>query len=183
MWGPWTHRLASLGTWTNWEPQPLFKNHWISLHFIKVLIIFACIIQFEKCCFFCLFVCFCLCRAATLVHGGSQARGWIRDPNSIWELHHSSQQCWILNPLSEARDWPHILMDASRICFCWATMGTLRSVAFEDKPTIFISVSLQVVGRHSMDISHCCLLFCWEWPECYTSVKNQEDMLFSGRFL
>ena len=25
------------------------------------------------------------------------------DPNRICDLHHSSQQCWILNPLSEAR--------------------------------------------------------------------------------
>ena len=26
------------------------------------------------------------------------------DPSRICDLHHSSQQCWILNPLSEARD-------------------------------------------------------------------------------
>ena len=28
----------------------------------------------------------------------------IPDPICICDLHHSSQQCWILNPLSEARD-------------------------------------------------------------------------------
>ena len=27
-----------------------------------------------------------------------------QDPSCVFHLHHSSQQCWILNPLSEARD-------------------------------------------------------------------------------
>jgi len=35
------------------------------------------------------------------------------DPNRICDLHHSSQQCWILNPLSKARDQTSILMDTS----------------------------------------------------------------------
>ena len=26
------------------------------------------------------------------------------DPNHVYDLHHSSQQCWIFNPLSKARD-------------------------------------------------------------------------------
>ena len=38
----------------------------------------------------------------------------------------SSQQCQIPNPLSEARDLTCILMDASRVHFCWATRGTLH---------------------------------------------------------
>ena len=33
----------------------------------------------------------------------------------IWD--HSSQQCWILNPLSGARDPTHILMDTSQVHF------------------------------------------------------------------
>ena len=33
------------------------------------------------------------------------------DMNHRCDLHHSSQQCWILNQLSEARDQTHILMD------------------------------------------------------------------------
>ena len=32
-----------------------------------------------------------------------------------WELHHSSGQHGILNPLGEARDWTRVLMDASRV--------------------------------------------------------------------
>ena len=39
-----------------------------------------------------------------------------RDPSHVCGLHHSSRQCWILNPLSQARDGTHILMDTSWIC-------------------------------------------------------------------
>ena len=46
------------------------------------------------------------------------------DPSQICDLHHSSRQHQILNPLSGAKDWTHILMDTSHIHFCWATMGT-----------------------------------------------------------
>ena len=46
------------------------------------------------------------------------------DPSHVYDLHHSSQQCWILNPLIEARDLTWILMDTSQIAFHWATTGT-----------------------------------------------------------
>ena len=42
----------------------------------------------------------------------------------VSDLHHSSQQCWILTPLSKARDWSHVLKDASLVHYCIATMGT-----------------------------------------------------------
>ena len=42
----------------------------------------------------------------------------------ICDLHHSLQQCRILNPLSEARDGTHFLLDASHVRYCWATMET-----------------------------------------------------------
>ena len=35
------------------------------------------------------------------------------DPSWIWDLYHSSWQCWILNPLGGARDQTQILMDTS----------------------------------------------------------------------
>ena len=72
-------------------------------------------------------------RAAPAVYGGSQARGGIRsvaayatatamwDLSCVFNLHHSSRQRWILNPLSEARDGTRNLMVMS---FCFATMGT-----------------------------------------------------------
>ena len=40
-----------------------------------------------------------------------------QDPSCICDLHHSSQQRWVLNPLSEARDRMCVLMDASQIHF------------------------------------------------------------------
>ena len=46
------------------------------------------------------------------------------DLRHVCDLHHSSQQPQILNPVSEARDQTHILMDTSQIPFCWATTGT-----------------------------------------------------------
>ena len=45
------------------------------------------------------------------------------DPSHICNLHHSSQQCCILNPQSKARDPNCILMDTSQVCYHWATMG------------------------------------------------------------
>ena len=36
-----------------------------------------------------------------------------QDPNQIFNLHHSSEQCQVLNPLSEARDLTQNLMDPS----------------------------------------------------------------------
>ena len=87
--------------------------------------------------FVCFCFCFCLIRAAPMVCGSSQARGlnrscsyWpmpvttIWDPSRICYLHHSSWQRWILNPLSKARDWTHVLMDTSWIHYHWTTMGT-----------------------------------------------------------
>ena len=53
-----------------------------------------------------LFIYFCLLsffRAAPVAYGGSQPRGLIGVVAA--HLHYTSRQCWILNPLSKARDW------------------------------------------------------------------------------
>ena len=72
------------------------------------------------------FFIFCLFRATPVAYGGSQDRGLIGavatatakpDPRHICNLHHSSWQCQILNPLSEDRDWTCVLMDARRFVF------------------------------------------------------------------
>ena len=71
--------------------------------------------------------------ATPTVYGSSRARGLIRavatglhqsHSNSFWDLHHSSQQCRILNPLREARDWTRNLMVPSQTHFCCTTVGT-----------------------------------------------------------
>ena len=67
--------------------------------------------------------------ATPATYGGSQARGWIgtasadlhhrhsnTDPSRVCDLHHSSWQHWILNPLSKASGRTHILMDPSQVC-------------------------------------------------------------------
>ena len=86
--------------------------------------------------FFLFILSFCHFRAASAAYGGSQARGLIRGvaaglrqshSNSRskprCDLHHSSQQRQILNPLNEASDQTCNLMVPSWICFRCATTG------------------------------------------------------------
>ena len=78
-----------------------------------------------------------LFRAAYVAYGSSQARGWIGAPASglrhshrnaglsrVCGPHQSSRKCWILNPLSEAKDRTLIFVYSSRVCYHWATAGT-----------------------------------------------------------
>ena len=48
------------------------------------------------------------------------------DPSLICDLHDSSEQYWIPDPLSKAMDQTQILMDTSWICFCCASRETLQ---------------------------------------------------------
>ena len=41
----------------------------------------------------------------------------MQDPSLVCDLHYSSWQCQILNPLSEGRDQTQILMGTSRVCY------------------------------------------------------------------
>ena len=61
-------------------------------------------------------------RAAPTAYGGSQARGPIRATAA--DLHLSTQQRWILNLLSKARDQTRNLIVPSQIRFHCATTGT-----------------------------------------------------------
>ena len=54
------------------------------------------------------------------------------DPSRICDLHHSSQQCQILNPLSEARDQAWNLMVPHPICFHCATIGNSYTWYFKN---------------------------------------------------
>ena len=87
--------------------------------------------------FFIFFAFFFFFRATPTAYGSSQAKGRIGavaaslhhsttmwDPSHICDLHHSSQQCRIPDPLSKARDQTGILMDASRVHFCCTMVGT-----------------------------------------------------------
>ena len=70
---------------------------------------------------------------ASVAYGSSQARGWIgasavsphyshsnTSSSHIHDLHHSSWQRWILNPLSEVRNQTLIPTDTSWVHYCWA---------------------------------------------------------------
>ena len=59
----------------------------------------------------------------------------------ICNLHHSSRQHRILNPLSKSRDPPHILMDTSQVCYCWATMGIPFLHTWDKRPLLVIYVA------------------------------------------
>ena len=66
---------------------------------------------------------FLLFRATPMAYGCPQAMGLIGATAA--SLYHISQQSWVLNWLSKARDWIRILMDTSQIHFHWAMMGIL----------------------------------------------------------
>ena len=53
------------------------------------------------------------------------------DPSLVCDLHHSSRQCQIPNPLSDARDRTCVLKDPNQVRFHWATTGTPFSGSFE----------------------------------------------------
>ena len=59
---------------------------------------------------------FCFFRTAPVAYGSSQATGWLGAAaaslhrSHVCNLHHSSRYCWILNPLSKARDRSWILV-------------------------------------------------------------------------
>ena len=76
--------------------------------------------------FFFFFFCHVFFRGTPVAYGSSQARGRIGtvdtglhhstpDLSCICDLHHSSWQCRTLNPLIEARDQTHILLDTSQV--------------------------------------------------------------------
>ena len=73
--------------------------------------------------FFFFFGLFAFYRAAPVAYGDSQARDLIgtvaaglhHSHSNVCNLHHSSRQCWILNPLSGARDRTRVLMVVSRV--------------------------------------------------------------------
>lgn len=62
----------------------------------------------------------------------------VPDRSLICDLHHSSQQHQILNPLSEARDWTCNIFILVRFVTCWVTMG-IPIFSFLFFPFLFIS--------------------------------------------
>ena len=104
---------------------------------IKMSIMFKAIYRFNEISnfflsfFFFFFFFFCLFRATPAAYGSSQARGLIRASAAVHRHVGSGPHLWpipqlttMLDPqptLSEARDRTHVLMDTSRVHFCWTT--------------------------------------------------------------
>ena len=80
----------------------------------------------------------------------------MQNPSHACDLHHSSQQCWILNPLSQVRDRTHNLMVPSQIRFHYATTGTPRPIfqltLFHFSPSCS-SFNILVSSIHNKNIS------------------------------
>jgi len=102
-----------------WETSHLYSS--CTLVYSFLFLWYPYLVSFFLFFFFCLFA---ISWAAPVAYGGSQARGLIRavaratatlDPSRVCNLHHSSQQCRIVNPLSKGRDRTHNLMVPSRI--------------------------------------------------------------------
>ena len=82
------------------------------------------------------FFSFCFFRATPTTYGGSQARGPIGAVAA--DIHHSSRQCWILNPLSETRN---------RIWFSWILVrliSTMQDALYFAKGTLYWSLLIHV---------------------------------------
>ena len=60
----------------------------------------------------------------------------VQDPSQICNLHRISWKCWILKPLSKARDWTHILMDTSQIVNTLSHDGNFPSLSFSSFPML-----------------------------------------------
>ena len=52
------------------------------------------------------------------------------DPSCVCNLHLSSQQNQMFNPLSKARDQTHVFMDTSLVHYHWAKTGTPKQIIF-----------------------------------------------------
>ena len=71
-----------------------------------------------------------------------------QDPSRICNLHHSSWQRQILNPLSEARDRTQNLMVTTQICFWCATIGTPRTAFYNVSSNNITMFYVQLIFAH-----------------------------------
>ena len=82
-----------------------------------------------------------------MAYENTWARGAIRaaaadlhhSQSNVCNLHHRSQQSWILNPLNKARDQTRILLDTSRVVH-WPNYIRNSKIVFYIKPMWNISI-------------------------------------------
>ena len=78
------------------------------------------------------------------------------DPSCICDLHCSSKQHGILNPLSEARNQTHILMDANRVYNLLSYSGHCQIFSFFASFPVNLSLEKFPIAAQSN-------LFVWHW--------------------
>ena len=61
------------------------------------------------------------------------------DPRHVCDLHHSSGQCQILNPLSKASDQTYILMDTSQFLNPLSHNGNSQLTVQSEKPNYYVA--------------------------------------------
>ena len=102
------------------------------------------------------------------------------DLSQVFDLHHSSWQHQILNPLSEARDGTHILMGTSWVHYRWVTVRTPEHLFFTLGNIKSISLEFKQSKFHFMlrlcHFYHLHNLKKWFTPECTTRQKSSEDI-------
>ena len=76
-----------------------------------------------------------------------------KDPSHTCKLHYSSWQCWILNPLSEARDQTHILTDTNQV-------RNLLSHNRNSQKAFFFFKNFNLFYWNTVDLQ-CCVNFCY----------------------
>ena len=75
-----------------------------------------------------------------------------RDPSFVCDLHHSSWQRQILNPLSEARDRTCILMDSSRVLLLLSHDRNSPELTFL-KSGVFVSIKSNCTFVTSVELT------------------------------
>ena len=90
--------------------------------------------------------------AALAAFGSSQTRGWIGaiapDPTFLCALWCGSCQSWSLNPLSEARDGTHMLLDSSWILNPLIHNGNSWDYTFRTMGTEEMTLAMKLVMAH-----------------------------------
>ena len=73
-------------------------------------------------------------------------------PPHLWPIPQLTE-CWILNPLSDARDRTWILMENSWVRYRWAMMGTLGQVFLKEKNTSSLEFGVLIFRQTNHHIS------------------------------
>ena len=96
-----------------------------------------------------------------------------QDLSCVCNLHHSSRQCWVLTPLSKARDQTHILMNTSQVHCHWATRENCTGLLswyslfapLFASPLEFLSVpQIYCVASHFLCVFYHAVSSTWTMP-------------------